>query len=42
MNNLIKVFNKLIYGPQNIDIHRHDIANDCSYISIGSSLDPCE
>jgi len=34
--------NKLIYGPQNIDIHRYDIAPDGSYMPIGSSLDSYE
>lgn len=37
-NTLFKQANKLIYGPQNIDIHRHDINEDGSYLPIGSSL----
>jgi hypothetical protein len=39
---LLNKSNKLIYGPKNIDINRYDIANDGSYLPIGSSLDSYE
>lgn len=34
--------NKLVYGPQNIKMHRHDIKKDGSYLPIGSALDSYE
>ena len=37
-NTLFNQANKLIYGPQNINIYRHDINKDGSYLSIGNSL----
>jgi hypothetical protein len=37
-NTLFNQANKLVYGAQNIDIHRHDINKDGSYSAIGSSL----
>ena len=41
-NSLFRKANKLIYGPQNIDIHRHDVEKDGSYLPIGSALDSQE
>jgi len=37
-NNLFNQANKLIYGPQKVDIHRYDINRDGSFLPIGSSL----
>ncbi len=41
-NTLFKKANELISGPQNIEIHRHDVNKDGSYMPIGSSLDSQE
>lgn len=34
--------NKLVYGPKSINIHRHDIKKDGSYLPIGNALDSYE
>jgi hypothetical protein len=41
-SSLFSKANKLVYGSQNIKIHRYDVKKDGSYLSIGSALDSYE
>ena len=41
-NTFFNQANELIYGPQNIDVHRYDVKKDGSYMPIGSALDSQE
>ena len=37
-SNLFTQANNIVYGPQNIDVHRHDIGENGSFLATGSAL----